>query len=169
VSIYNGFDPVITFDNATGRIVILDTMEVSLTKQLVATKLLRVYYSALTSNTICISNVNSSVNADYEETMTGIFNGCVTVTGINILYQSGMIKVMPNPSTDIFTVSSDMLNGANAVVTVTDAMGRVVLSRREVIAGGKGFGIDLQNYPKGVYLLRISTDQMDLTEKLLKL
>jgi hypothetical protein len=48
-------------------------------------------------------------------------------------------------------------------------MGRVVLSRREVIAGGKGFGIDLQNYPKGVYLLRISTDQMDLTEKLLKL
>jgi Lysyl oxidase/Secretion system C-terminal sorting domain len=169
VSIYNGFDPVITFDNSTGRIVILDTMEVSLTKQLVATKLLRVYYSALTSNTICISNVNSSVNADYEETMTGIFNGCVTVTGINILYQSGMIKVMPNPSTDVFTVSSDMLNGTNAVVTVTDAMGRVVLSRREVIAGGKGFGIDLQNYPKGVYLLRISTDQMDLTEKLLKL
>lgn len=169
VSVYNGFDPVISFDNTTGRIVILDTMEVSLTKQLVATKVLRVYYSALTSNTVCISTVNSSVNADYEETITGIFNGCVTITGINILYQSGMIKVMPNPSTDVFTVSSDMLNGTNAVITVTDAMGRVVLSRREVIAGGKGFGIDLQNHPKGVYLLRISTDQMDLTEKLLKL
>jgi hypothetical protein len=169
VSIYPGFTPVISWDQTTGRVALLDSVEQSLSKQLVATPFIRVYYSTLTSNTICIAPVHAAVNGDYEETLHGIFNGCVTVTGISVQYQSQLISVRPNPSADVFRLSTVSLAGENAVLTITDALGRIVSRSSVVLNGGDGFDIDLSTQPKGVYLLRVSTDEMDLTEKLMKL
>ncbi len=169
VSLYGGFNPVITWDATTGRIAVLDTTENSVIKNLSPVHFLRVYYSQLTSNTVCISSVNASVNANYEETLHAIYNGCQTVTGISIQYQSSLINVRPNPSRDAFIISTESLAGEQANVTITDALGRVVYNAMQTLSAGNGFAIDLSAQPKGVYLLRVSTDQMDLTEKLMKL
>lgn len=168
VCILPGFSPLISWDAATGRIAVLDSIEQSLMKQLSATPVLRVYYGGLTSNLVCIAAVNATVNGDYEETLHGIFNGCVTVTGVSIQYQSDLISVRPNPSAGVFRLSTATLAGEAATLTVTDALGRVVFRSAGVLSGGDGLEIDLGGVPQGVYLLRVSTDQLDLTQKLMK-
>lgn len=169
VSIFSGFDPFIRWDAGTGRIAFLDTAENSLGKQLTAIPLLRVYYSSLSSNTICIAAIHAGVNSDYEETETKIFNGCVTVTGISIVYQSGLVTVVPNPSSGYFTLSSKVLNGEMATVSVLDAMGRVVFSKREMLSGIKGMSLDITEQPVGVYLIRVQTKEIQVTERLVKM
>jgi hypothetical protein len=169
VSLVGGFDPLIEWNAATGRIALLDTAEISLGKQLTAMPFVRVYFSTLTSTTVCVASINAAVNADYEETLKSIFNGCVTVTGINILYQSGLVKIIPNPSEGIFAISTDVLNGESANISILDAMGRVIYSSKEVLSAGKGISIDLSKHPKGVYLVRVLTGQLEVTERLVKL
>ena len=169
VSIFSGFSPVIQWDASTGRVAVLDTAEITLAKQLVATPLLRVYYSSLNSNTVCISSLNAVVNGDYEETLRGIFNGCVTLTGINIVYQSGLVTVVPNPSNGLFTLSSNVLNGEMATVSVLDALGRVVFSKEEMLSGIKGMSLDITAQPVGVYLIRVQTKEIQVTERLVKM
>lgn len=168
-SLSPGFNPMFTWDAATGRIAMLDTMEQSFPRQLVTVSLLRVYYSSLSSNTICIASVNASVNDDYEETLKGIFNGCVTVTGINILYRSGLVQVVPNPSNGLFTLQTGVLDGQEATIEVTDALGKLVLAKRVTMNAGQGITLDLSDRPKGVYLLRVQTAELMATERMVKL
>ena len=62
------------------------------------------------------------------------------------------LKVFPNPTTGVFTVQTDDLQPIHAV-TVMDVCGRVI---SEVCCEDKAeMQIDLSNYPRGTYLLKV--------------
>ena len=165
VSVVPGFNPIIRFNAADGTIAIIDTSEICLDKKLVFEDLFRVYYSTLTSNTVCLS-FTASVNGDDEETLKSTVNGCVTISGISYQYQSGLLSVYPNPSTGRFVISSKQLNGASSTIQVIDAHGKQVLLSADVLNDQEGVVIDLSNFNKGVYLLQVITDQITVTERL---
>ena len=169
VSLVAGFNPRIEFNATTGHVVILDTAETLIGKQLVATDVFRVYYSTLTSSVICVASIQEAVNGDYERTLHQIFNGCFTVTGINVSYNSPLIKVIPNPSTGIFTVNAESLQGMEVIMNITDAMGREVFVAENAFVKSHQVVVDLFSQPKGVYLVRIRTKGQLFTHRIVKM
>jgi hypothetical protein len=167
VSLIPGFQPTIRWDASTGRIAILDTTGASLPKNVTSLPFLRVYYSSLLSNTVCVAAFHAAVNGNDEETILQIQGGCVTLTGVNILYQSGMVKLHPNPTSGFFRLTTDVLNGEEAEITVTDAMGRVVFRTSRVL-DANGVDFDLSASPAGVYLVRVHTTQLDATNRIVR-
>ena len=166
VSIYSGFDPLFQWNASTGRIIFVDTTEVSLTKQIVPVNFLRVYYSTLTSSTICIAQFNASVNSDYEETNKVIYNGCISVTGNSHLYKSGILSIVPNPSQGIFRLKSNSLQGQMSQLSVVDVMGKVVMQEREISLGADGMELDLSHLPSGMYLVNFKSEGIHVIERL---
>jgi hypothetical protein len=70
----------------------------------------------------------------------------------------------PNPTTGIFSVKlSKTLN--KAVVTISDASGRIILRRTE---SGNVLTYDLSRYPSGGYLVTIKQNQQSITMKVIK-
>lgn len=169
VSLVSGFNPLIRWDANTGRIALLDTSGQSLDKNLVSVPFVRVYFSSIPFNVVCIPVIHAAVNGNDEETITRISNGCLAVTGIGMMYRSGMVSVVPNPSNGLFSVSSQALNGMNADFIVTDAMGHSVIAGKEVLSASSRFYIDLSSQASGVYLLKIRTATLEITERIIKL
>jgi hypothetical protein len=165
-SLIAGFDPFIRWNQTTGRIVLLDTAELSLNKQSVPLNFLRVYYSSITATTVCISNIHASVNSDYEETYKNIYNGCVSVTGNSFLYKSGIITIVPNPSKGIFKLRSTSLQGQDSFLTITDVMGKTVMSEKVVQLNADGLDIDVSYLPAGLYLVNLKSNDIYVIERL---
>ncbi len=166
VSIYPGFEPLFQWNATTGRIIFIDSSEVSLTKQIVPVNFLRVYYSSLSSSTICIAQLNASVNSDYEETNKVIYNGCVSVTGNSHLYKSGILSIVPNPSKGIFRLKSNSLQGQVSKVSIVDVMGKVVMQEQEISLDTDGMELDLSHLPSGMYLVNFKSEGIHVIERL---
>lgn len=114
--------------------------------------LVRVHYFSLTDTLICINNIRSVVNQNYEETMTQVdaMNAClVAYTGIEEQQSDGgvSISVAPNPmrfTTELRINNRYSLPISVQVVSPTGAMvrdlghvtsTRVVLDRNDLSAG----------------------------------
>lgn len=166
ISLVAGFDPLIHWNQTTGRVVLLDTSEVSLNKHFVALNFLRVYYSSLTASTICLSTIHASVNSDYEETYKNIYNGCVSVTGNSYLYKSGILSIVPNPSKGIFKLKSNSLQGQLSKVSIVDVMGKVVMQEQYISLGTDGMELDLTHIPSGMYLVNFKSNDIHVIERL---
>lgn len=168
VSRISGFSPRIQWDNSTGRIVVLDTAELSLSKQLVATNILRIYFSSLTSGLVCISTFHAVVNGDYEETEKGLYNNCVSVTGLSMNYHSGILQAVPNPTSGWMTIKASALHGEKVNLQVLDALGRVLLENVGVMDAYRGMEVSLSKVPAGVYLLRIQSGELVFSERIVR-
>ncbi len=84
-----------------------------------------------------------------------------------ILTPTLRIGVKQNPTTGRFLIFSER-NFADALVVVSDLQGRIVFESKQNIAEDY-FEINLQNYPSGVYLLRlISPNESSEVLKLIK-
>lgn len=168
-NLISGFAPTVVANPSSGRIAALAIDEVSLVKQTALIPCFRVYYSSLLSNTICVDQIYSSVNSDYEEMVNTIVNGCVTVTGVGHVYSNTMLHVVPNPSKDVFNVRSDVLNGQEAEVTIYSALGKIVFKSTEMISSGKDISIDFSDKAEGMYLLEVKTKEVTATTRLVKI
>jgi hypothetical protein len=75
------------------------------------------------------------------------------------------VSVYPNPTTGNFLLTVTGLGNENASITLTDTHGQTVSS--ETASGVKTYArkIDLSGYPKGVYILKVQTDNHLATEK----
>lgn len=90
-----------------------------------------------------------------------------TATPVREAQRSPELAAFPNPSPNgVFTLDArDNLALLRAPFTVTDALGRTVLSQAGTTSTGSR-RIDLSGQPAGIYLLRLSSEQGLVTRRL---
>lgn len=90
--------------------------------------------------------------------------GVASTSAINQIPQATNITVVPNPSTGVFAISVAG-NNEPCAIEVTDIAGKVILSDNgsAPILNKK---IDLSTNPKGVYILRVTTNGKTQNKKL---
>ncbi len=90
---------------------------------------------------------------------------CQTVNVISSIaaQKESFFNVVPNPSNGIFTIMSD--KAINGVITIMDLTGRTILE--EEVYGINSKTLNLQEYKKGVYLIRVIEEDKGFTRKLI--
>jgi hypothetical protein len=95
--------------------------------------------------------VNGNYAVEITENGCTEMSNCVAIMSVGILENNGLssIIIFPNPSTGMFTVSTNQL-GKNYIIT--DNIGKVVM---QGILNTTQMDIDISNNAKGIYLLTI--------------
>ncbi|MEI6457120.1 MAG: T9SS type A sorting domain-containing protein, partial [bacterium] len=78
------------------------------------------------------------------------------------------ISIQPNPARNLFTLTIGGIKSNSTLITITDMQGRTVLSEKVVGAGTTIMRtIDVSEYRKGAYLVKVQTDKEISTERLI--
>lgn len=90
-------------------------------------------------------------------------SACQNISSVGIANNTAAaaLAVYPNPSTGVYQVELS----ENAVVVVTNVLGATIINETMVKGTQK---INIQNQPKGVYLLKVITENGQHTSKLIK-
>ncbi|MBK8558094.1 MAG: T9SS type A sorting domain-containing protein [Lewinellaceae bacterium] len=144
---------------ADGKLLALAADEIGLTKHVLPGEFIRVHYSALTANNICISHIQAIVNEKYQRCNAKLADpNCVTVgtSGTDDLSLNGFrVFAVPNPAQDHFTLFFDNPDFSPTHIVLTDAAGRVVRNfeglRTESVT------IQRQGLPGGIYTYFVQT------------
>lgn len=84
---------------------------------------------------------------------------------VNDHRQDGWFKVFPNPNNGDFTIYFDQPTKSEIELTIRDAAGHL-LSSRSMKAGQQLFNFDLTDVPQGIYLLKATSGNVYLTERI---
>jgi len=88
------------------------------------------------------------------------------ITGIeNNLYKSGTFSIYPNPATDKITVDISSIQGNNNIVSIYNAMGQLII--QQPLQQPKS-EIDISKSEKGVYLLKLSSNDNTVVTRIVK-
>jgi thiol-disulfide isomerase/thioredoxin len=89
-------------------------------------------------------------------------------TGISSLINTSEIKLVPNPASQVSTLSITLLDQTQVSLQVFDAIGRVVyaLPEQKLVAGTQQFSIPTDNLAPGMYNVVVRTPAGKLTERL---
>ena len=126
------------------------------------------------SKTGAISGVGST---DYILTVTQASSGCTARDTVNITFNNCVgigeieadlnINMYPNPASDFVTIEIiDKYNQGNLKLEILNSIGQVVASQSIENSSQKVI-MDVNNFSKGLYLVRVSSDRIYMTKKLL--
>lgn len=93
-----------------------------------------------------------------------------SIGGIVGLEENGVLselEVFPNPSNGQFTLMTNGVLG-EVEITVLDALGRTVHQENDVLYGETHQTIDLSGEEDGIYLLRLNTEDGEMTQRVVK-
>jgi hypothetical protein len=76
------------------------------------------------------------------------------------------IKIFPNPVEDMIYIQSDQLFDSNINLSISNALGQVVLQRTE--GSGKSMRVDVSTITPGLYILSLSVGDQVFTKKIIK-
>jgi len=130
-------------------------------------------YSGVNTNTLAITGITSALNGTIYRCIVGNSWGCLdtsnaamltATTGVNnLLYNSPMVSVYPNPAKNNLTI--ELPGSEGATVQIINAIGQQVT---EKIITSTTTQIDVTNLPAGVYIVRVKYQDYIITKKLLK-
>lgn len=150
------FEGDLLFNAALGKIVAMTRNEKSIKKNFTPFKFLRIHYSELTDNEICISEVQNVINSKYQRSNASVQGPCLSTgtVGLNTPEKPDFeVFVQPNPFVDNLTIFFENEEGAPAQITLTDAMGRIVRTFHDVRTNQ--VTIERNNMPSGAYYYQI--------------
>ena len=131
-----------------------------------------------TTNVLTTLGSTSGIgNTDYILTVTQASSGCTARDTVNIEYRSCVgisevdadlnVNLYPNPASDFVTIEIfDKFNTGNLKLEILNSIGQVVYTQNVTNANQKVV-MDINNFSKGLYLVRISSDKLFITKKLL--
>jgi Secretion system C-terminal sorting domain len=76
------------------------------------------------------------------------------------------VSIYPNPSKGIFTLGIG--NSIPKNIEVTDVTGKIILSKNNFQNSSSEVALDLSSVSKGVYFVKIATDEQTVTKKIIK-
>lgn len=88
-------------------------------------------------------------------------------TGIKSEKINKMIKVYPNPSSDVFYIANKTLLEELVNITLSDIKGNIIYETKLNLNTEKSF-IDLKEFSNGIYMLKVSGKNYNETHKLIK-
>ena len=138
-------------------------------------------YSWSNAGTTNILNVTGAVvgsgSVDYVLTVTQASSACTARDTVNITFNdcTGLdeltsdlnVNLYPNPATNFVTIEIfDKLNSGKLTLEILNSIGQVVESK-SIDNAKEQVIMDVNNFSKGLYLVRVSSDNMYITKKLL--
>jgi len=110
---------------------------------------------------------------EYSVTITDI-NGCELLqtftielnTAIQNINLANHINLFPNPTSGKLTLSIDSKVSNELQVELFDVMGRKLIDRADIILYNNQYQLNLEEYPSGVYLVKIRLENQAFTEKI---
>ncbi|MBX7051262.1 MAG: hypothetical protein K1X54_04415 [Flavobacteriales bacterium] len=116
--------------------------------------LIRIYYSQITSNTICINGIIDIVNDQRSRLSNYVYGNCFDATAFstNEIYHAGNILVRPNPAQDQITFSLTQFVETPRSLIIRDHIGKIV----QVISLQNNNHVithDISSLPSGLYTI----------------
>lgn len=118
--------------------------------------------SAAGSIVYTVSAVNS-INCSSTASTTVVVDDC---TGVEENNDGVTVDVVPNPSNGLFYITVDGIN-ESSVMNIYSVTGQVVYSEVVNNNGWVNKRVDMSNFPKGIYFLRISNDNITHSKKII--
>lgn len=111
---------------------------------------LRLYFSVLTSDSLCVSNSSEFVNKDYELVSAQIDGNCMFLTSNNVapLYET-KVNVYPNPAKEHFYINASQKISS---IKIWNINGQVVYQDSDLKANN--IFVPSETLPSGLYVLR---------------
>jgi hypothetical protein len=131
-----------------------------------------------TTNTLTVSGAISGVGStDYILNVIQASSGCSATDTVNITFLSCVgleendidlnVNLYPNPATEFVTIDIyNKFNTGNMKFEIVNSIGQIV-SEKTIPNKKEKVIIDVTNFTKGLYFVRISSDKMYMTKKLL--
>jgi hypothetical protein len=125
---------------------------------------------------------NSSIRKNYELTDVRPHNGVnfyrlkmidldgrFTYSSIVKLVFSleGAIGIRPNPAKDFVGIVTKGFNGKTVIIQVYDVNGKLMMQQANNLSNDQPIYLSLNNFSKGVYILKMTTETMTKSEKLI--
>jgi hypothetical protein len=113
---------------------------------------IKTYWVTVTSPEGCIATDQRTIIFD--------FAAC---NGVDEPFAESGFHIYPNPGNGMIHIENDAGIG-NCLLSITDIFGRQVLKNQEIIftEDDRTFNLNLESYPPGLYLVRISASGKDL-------
>ncbi len=131
-----------------------------------------------TTNVLSVNGATAGAGStDHILTVTQASSGCTARDTVNITFQSCVglseadvdlnISLYPNPATNFVTIEVyDRYNTGNLKLEITNSLGQVV-STQTISSASQKVIMDVNNFSKGLYFVKISSDKVFMTKKLL--
>jgi subtilisin family serine protease len=93
-----------------------------------------------------------------------------TITSVREIEKESNVNLFPNPSTDQFTMSFELLSPADVQLELIDGMGRVVANHNlpNQSSGSQSVTIDIANLSSGLYLCNLYLGNERITKRVVK-
>ncbi|PCJ00671.1 MAG: hypothetical protein COB15_02545 [Flavobacteriales bacterium] len=127
--------------------------------------LITTFVSSGNPNLTCIEVDNvawSTTNWTSIDPVSSFSTSCVNPCAVGVKeYGSSEFSLYPNPTTGSITIN---VKEDGAVVEIYDIMGEIILSEKNI---ADQLTIDLQEQPKGVYFVKVSTEKKVSSQKII--
>lgn len=122
--------------------------------------LVRIYFSAVTDTSICISAVQDLINQDAEQTMHDLHDNCRPAlnTGLASIFKPADLVIIPNPANDKAFLHLSSAEKDIKEVTITDGSGRTIAVPVHSVRDS-WYEMDLSNLSGGVYILTVRSSE----------
>ncbi len=164
------FDHPVQMDPLTNTVLSFSRDQQFIERNVTAQSLVRVYFSEITGDEICIESIQGIINDDLQTVPSFIEGNCVFISSTNQVNALESLKAYPNPTNDNMTVSwqeSQRIFGWE----LTNLNGQQLVANESETVGIKSAGqiiLDLEGYSSGLYFIKIRSDRGISILKLIK-
>ncbi|MDO8367711.1 MAG: lysyl oxidase family protein [Saprospiraceae bacterium] len=163
------FNAAPMFNAGTGKIIALASDKSSINKNFVPGNFLRVHYSKLTANKVCVSEITAVVNDKFQQSNATLGDpNCVPVNFVSVGEPgtaSFAVFVQPNPMGESTTVFFENENAEPMMFTLTDLTGRTLRFFNDL--RGESVSIDREGLPQGTYLFTLRGSRGSVSGKII--
>ena len=115
-------------------------------------------------NTISVFVTVTSGICETTDTITITYDPCVNINETQIASQ---LTVFPNPNNGIMTINIQSENNSNITISLIDINGRTLKNKEIKVSGEYSEELDIREYSKGIYYLKIVSNTETIMHKLI--
>ncbi len=128
---------------------------------------LRIHYLELQEDMVCIEQIEEIINADFQQVISTIEEGCISVmltSTADLSSTDELITIFPNPSKEQSTIVFPNPNRTSFTLRIFNAAGKIVQSHDALTTNT--YSISTNQIPSGLYLIQLTSKTKHYVTKL---